>query len=494
MVSEHVEAVAERLVRPDLAGIVDLVAHPDGAGGIVVRNSSGAVRLTADGHEVLAGRDPVAVTDPLAFLPYERERADPSPPNARNAYPDPYRRLASFFADPARSPDLVICHTPGHFFPDDGGHHGEHGSLDVIQSRAPFLLSGPGVAVRGAVEGHARTVDVAPTLLHLAGVGLEHHRDAHGDPLDGVARIDLADPGRARHVVGVLWDGAHCSDLLQLAADGELPAVARLLSRGVALTGGAVAAFPSVTLCNHTSLLTGLGPGRHGILGNVFYDRELGRQVLANDETSWHRSAEWLRPGVATVFEMLDAARPGSTTACVNEAVDRGADYSTMALIRAGAAGDGGLEGALPPAEESPYLRDPAHLADSYYRWCTRVDDIGLTQVLDVWADPAQAPDLTWWSQVVTDAGHHAGGPRSAIARDSLREADRRLGVFLEHLDRIGAFEDVAFLLTADHGFETADEARTGSWAPALAQLRTELGIEIRDEGPGLVYLGVSAG
>jgi predicted AlkP superfamily pyrophosphatase or phosphodiesterase len=254
-----------------------------------------------------------------------------------------------------------------------------------------------------------------------------------------------------------------------------------------------VAEFPSITLCNHTSALTGVGPGRHGVLGNVFFDRATGERVVPNDETTWHRSAQWLRPGVATVFETLTAARPGATSACLNEAVDRGATSSTMQLVRAraGAGGAGDLDSALPAAESSPFLGERAHLGDGYYRWGTRVDDAGVAQVLQAWASPAAAPALTWWANVVTDAGHHAGGPRSAIARDSFRDADRRLGAVLDHLDRLGVTDDVTFLLTADHGFEGADEARTGSWRPALHAALDPLDVPWRDEGPGFLYLGV---
>ena len=113
------------------------------------------------------------------------------------------------------------------------------------------------------------------------------------------------------------------------------------------------------------------------------------------------------------------------------------------------------------------------------------MDDIGLQQMLQLWQSPRTAPTLTWWSNVVTDAGHHAGGPRSDIARDSLRDADARLSTFLDHLDALGVTGDVSILLTADHGFERADPEVGGSWRPAL----DALGIAYRDEGPGLVYL-----
>ncbi len=493
------EAAVEALVGADLAHVVDLVAHPEGPvedpdRTVVVANARGRVRLHADGtHEVLDGADPVGRTDPLAFLPYDAEVADAGPDNERNSYPDPAQRLLSFFADADRSPDVVVVHTPRHHFPQEGGHHGEHGSLDVIQSRAPLLVSGAGATRAGVVHDSARIVDVTPTLLRACGVDERFHVDARGAALDGRARSDLVAVGVGRWVVGILWDGAHCSDLLHLAASGELPGVARLLEHGAALAGGAVAEFPSVTLCNHTSALTGVGPGRHGVLGNVLFDRGSGSRIVPNDATTWHRSARWLRPGTATVFEMLAAGRPGTTSACVDEAVDRGATVSTMQLVRAqsGAGGAGDLDSALPDADASPFVGERAHLADDYYRWATRVDDAGVLQMLDLWKDAASAPELTWWANVVTDAGHHAGGPRSAPARDSFRDADRRLCAVLDHLDRLGVTDDVTFLLTADHGFEGADPRVTGSWAPALHRALDPLGTVWRDEGPppGMLYL-----
>ena len=85
----------------------------------------------------------------------------------------------------------------------------------------------------------------------------------------------------------------------------------------------------------------------------------------------------------------------------------------------------------------------------------------------------------------MTDTGHHGGGPRSEMARDSLLQSDARLVTFLDHLDAIGMTEEVTFLLTADHGFEGSDPDVTGSWTAAL----DAVGVPYRDEGPGLVYL-----
>jgi phosphonoacetate hydrolase len=494
------ESVVATLTSPDLASIIDLVVWVEadtspGLGPVAMAASHvGRVRLHRDGrHEVLEGLDPIASEDPMAFLPYDRECASPCPPTSRdNAYPYAASRILSLFADPTRSPDVAVMHTPRHFFPGQGGHLGEHGSLDVIQSRAPLLLSGKGVRAQGMVDAHARLVDVAPTLAALAGVPGDALGDAKGDQLDGgvlTAYLDGEVSAKPR-VIGILWDGAHCGDLLHLAESGELPGVARLINNGMAFRGGAVAQFPSITLTNHTSILSGVGPGRHGVLGNVFYDRATGEQVVPNDASTWHRSAEWLRPAVRTVFEMVNSVAPhgeSPRTACINEAVDRGADYSTMAKVRdsGSSSGAAGLGDRLPDAQISVHLHDVTHLEDSYYSWGTQVDDLGLEQILELWAAPETAPTLTWWSCVVSDAGHHAGGPRSDIARDSLRDSDSRLVSLLEHLDSLGITDEVTFLLTADHGFERSDEDVTGSWGPALEGL----GFPLRDEGPGFIYL-----
>jgi predicted AlkP superfamily pyrophosphatase or phosphodiesterase len=296
--------------------------------------------------------------------------------------------------------------------------------------------------------------------------------------MDGAALVDLAVAGAAQHVVGLLWDGCNSNSLYAMAASGELPNVARLLGSGCALQGGAIAEFPSVTLVNHTSALTGVGPGRHGIVNNAFFDRATGEQVIPNSSATWHSSMSLLRPGVTTVFERV----PGFT-ACVNDPVDVGADYSTFKLIRANG-GTGGLLEQQPAPADDP-LTAHQHLSNADYAWGSQVDAAGLVQVLDLWRADVP-PTLMWWNTTLTDAAHHAGGPESEIALDSLREADRRLGVWLDLVESRGLLDGTTILLTADHGMALADPSVTGDWDVAL----TEAGIPFRDEAYGFIYLG----
>ena len=463
------------LLDPKLAEIVDMVAWMDGEY-VVVANAQGRARACADqpgsSFEAIVGTSPIDCQDPLHGVPLEEELADPSPPNSRNCYPDAVRRLASAFADPSRSPDLYVMHTPRHYWPERGGHLGEHGSLDAGQSRAPLILSGAGVMSSGSLQRAARVMDVGPTLAYVAG--------RESGAWDGVPLYDVIEPG-ARHVLGLLWDGVNSNDLLKLAADGKLPNVARLLDRGCALAGGAIAEFPSVTLVNHTSALCGVGPGRHGIVGNVFYDRASGTRYLANDSSTWHRACDLLRPGVSTVFEVCE----GLSTACVNEPIDRGAGYSTFELIRQAGTADGakGMSSALPPPQDDRQATQEFVASDPDYAWSTQVDAFGLEQVKELLSNEVP-PALLWWNTTLTDTGHHGGGPYSEQARAAMSDADRRLGVVLDLLERRGILERTAILLTADHGSEGADPGCRGDWDDALAAA----GIAVRDEGYGSLY------
>jgi hypothetical protein len=472
------DVAADVLCDGSLSNIVDLIAYVDDDV-IVVANSDGASRISrADPDapaEIVHGKDPVAWQDPLAYSTLVEELADPSPPNARNSYPWAGRRLASLFAAPA-APDIAVIHTGKHFWPERGGHLGEHGSLNVVQSRAPLLLSGPSVTARGLLPVAARVTDVAPTLAWLAGAPLAALAD-----MDGQALVDVLVPTPGP-VVGLLWDGCNSNSLYALAASGELPSVARLLSQGCAFRGGAIAEFPSVTLVNHTCALTGVGPGGHGIVNNAYYDRAEGVQRLSNDARTWHRWSEWLSPGVRTAFDRVDGR-----TACVNEPADSGASDSTFGLIR-GTGSSGGasdMNSLLPdPATDPHTTKDFVGIKD--YAWSSSVDAAGLVQMLEQFESPSSAPALAWWNVLLTDTGHHEGGPHSEVAHAAMRDADARLGVFLDHLDKMGVLEHTTFVLTSDHGSEGADEACGGDWTAPLQ----EAGVSFRDEAVGFLYLG----
>ena len=126
-------------------------------------------------------------------------------------------------------------------------------------------------------------------------------------------RTDVLDPaaGRPAHVVGFLFDGVNPNVLYAMAAAGEAPNVARLIEMGTAYEWGAMAGLPTVTLANHTSILTGRLPGHHGILHNAWFDRATGEQVITNSQATWPWAMEHLTPGVESLHDVDPPRRAG---------------------------------------------------------------------------------------------------------------------------------------------------------------------------------------
>ena len=184
----HREKAVAALCAPELAAIVDLVVWVED-GTALRRQPPRPGPLGRRRHPGCRdGTDPIGSEDPMAFLPYEREVADPLAGAVdRQLLPVRRARLLLVLRRRRAQPRPGDRAHPRHQFLDDGGHIGEHGSLDVIQSRAPLVLAGAGVARCGFVDDHAWLVDVGPTLRCCRGAG-GLLTDADGAALDGASR------------------------------------------------------------------------------------------------------------------------------------------------------------------------------------------------------------------------------------------------------------------------------------------------------------------
>jgi predicted AlkP superfamily pyrophosphatase or phosphodiesterase len=88
--------------------------------------------------------------------------------------------------------------------------------------------------------------------------------------------VAAADGPPVRHVVLVSVDGLAASYLNDPRA--QMPTLRRLAKEG-AVAKGMITSFPSVTWPSHTSLITGVHPARHGVIGNAVWNRKLDRAV-----------------------------------------------------------------------------------------------------------------------------------------------------------------------------------------------------------------------
>lgn len=496
-----VESARAALLDPSQAHMVDMVLRADGelyeaasaAGSIRFRAHAADTGWDAEVVEVV-GDNPLANQDPAHNTPLAAELANPYPDHGANAYPFAYDQIIQLFDNPA-APDLVAIHTAGHNWEDQGGHRGEHGSIGVVQARAPFIMAGAGVRNDGMVDRAARLVDIAPTVLTLMGAEPTEGVGANGAlRYDAVlARQDgepitevLASGGPApRHVIGLLWDGTNANVLHDMVERGEAPNVARLMAMGSTLAHGAMSSLPTVTLANHTSILTGCYPGHHGILNNAWWDRASGTQIITNSPAHWMTSMQYLTPGVESLYGAVKRHFPGQLAVSINEPCDYQADYSIFELVRRGESIP-----SAPRAEELPDSTERFVRPEKDYQMASRIDHTAVEQFCGLWSGHYRGvewpkPKFTWVNFTLTDAAFHAGGPYSDIAAASVHDSDARLGRILDAVEQSGVWDDTAFFLTADHGMEQSNPECTGNWADAL----NDSGVAYRDEGYSFIYV-----
>jgi len=493
--AEDAARLEAALTDPVLADLVEMVLRRTGAdtyraaavdGSVEFRRDSGGDRPT---YRVVAtsGRDPLADGSTRRFVGRVAECGASPPDRVANSYPHAHDSVAQFFDSP-HAPDLVATHTAAHFRDD---HHGHHGSLAVVQARAPFIAAGTGVRADGMVDRSTRTVDIAPTVAALLGIAA--HPDAVGptgrrraDALlrrqDGEVDHRLLTGEVAGHVVVLLLDGCNANLLLDAVATGEAPNIAALVERGTAYRRGALASLPTATLANHTTALTGAHPGHTGVLHNTWVDRSDGTVPDLLDLGQMFHAMAHLSPEVETLFQALARSRPGAFSSAGFEFCDTGASFSTFALARSGVLSE------LPPLVDVRHL-DRAEAAESeMYGFISRVDHLSVAHTIDCWEqrNGNPLPALSWCSLALTDEAGHASGPHGAAARAAVRDSDARVGEVLAAVERAGAHERTAVLVIADHGMEQCDPAVAGGWHDALA----DTGVAHREVGDGLIYLG----
>lgn len=503
---ELVARALDVLLDPALEPIVDVVFHQvdDSDDTYEARALDGRVRFTrgAYGHGYrydvveVEGRNPIGDQSLDRFAGLESEIANRFPPRVDNAYPYAYEQVSQLFDAPC-APDICVLHTPAHNWEEQGGHRGEHGSMDVVQARAPFIAAGAGIKQLGRVARAARLVDVAPTVAAVLGCSPTRGTGLNGlscddvflERQDGEPLDDLVD-GRAGHAVAFLLDGANPNVLYAMADRGEAPNVARLMEMGTTFRFGAMAGLPTVTLANHTANVTGAYPGHHWVLHNAWFDRRTAAQVITNSPDTWPTAMKWLAPGIGSIHSAVRRTWPDAFTASVNEPCDVGAAYSTFDFLR---------QGEVPPFPESP--RGLPHVTERFvrpykeYRWSSIVDHLAVEQAAGIWSGHYRErayppPRFMWVNFTLTDSAFHAGGPHSEVAEASVRDTDARVGEVLAAVEQAGVFDDTAFFLVADHGMEQTDPDVTGDWDDALR----DAGIPFRDEGYGFVYVGGDLG
>ncbi|MET0391038.1 MAG: ectonucleotide pyrophosphatase/phosphodiesterase, partial [Polyangiales bacterium] len=249
--------------------------------------------------------------------------------------------------------------------------------------------------------------------------------------------------GPIKHVVVVTVDGLVPDSYLHPDAHGlKVPTLRRLVADG-AYSEGALSTFPSVTYPAHTSIATGVNPGRHGIVSNRSFDPlELNREA-------WFWYAEDLK--VKPLWQV--AHDVGYRTALINWPVTVGAraNWLWTEIWRAKHPEDLKLIHAL----STPGLaRRVEHSFPGHAQRAVPPDNTDESGV-DIAARVFQegAPTLLFLHIHQVDGSQHKHGLWSEEAKAAIEGADQQLGRLFKIVERAQLAATTAFVIASDHGF-----------------------------------------
>jgi alkaline phosphatase D len=194
-------------------------------------------------------------------------------------------------------------------------------------------------------------------------------------------------------------------------------------TQGASAPEGMIPAYPSITFPNHYTLVTGLYPEHHGIVGNSFYD-PARKQTYSYRDKNTAADGSWY--GGVPLWSL--AEQQGMRTACFFWP---------------------GSEAKIAGERPSFYL----HYSEKY------PDDRRIDQVI-AWLKlpPAQRPHFITLYYPEVDHEGHLHGPDSAQVRDAVRHMDDLMGKLEDKLNALHLPIDL--IIVADHGMARVE----GDW------------------------------
>lgn len=246
------------------------------------------------------------------------------------------------------------------------------------------------------------------------------------------------------HVILITIDGLAAYYLSDPQA--AIPTIRRLAAEGAVAEAMRVS-NPSVTWPNHTTLVTGVPPVRHGVLFNGVLERPGSGKPVRIDPA--RDKSDLVK--VPTLYDQLH--RAGYRTAGINWPCTRGST----------ALDDDFPDAPDPITHLTPRLRDELIAA----RILTSTNESTFRELSaaardQIWTASAahvirmHRPNFMLIHMLVTDSTQHKYGPQSSAAYTAVALADAQLAEVLRAVDAAGIREQTTVIVTADHGFATA--------------------------------------
>lgn len=228
--------------------------------------------------------------------------------------------------------------------------------------------------------------------------------------------------------------------------NAEMPTIRQIAAEG-ARAQMVKCSMPTVTWPNHTTLVTGVQPAKHGVLGNSFFDRQKGELVPLLPDPLLNKDEI---VNVPTIYDVAKAA--GLKTAAIIWPASRGAktldwtvpDVATNALFQGY-----GTPSLFPEFKQAgiPYEMQEEYCKTGKGQERDRMYVQMLNHIIRT-----HRPQLAMLHLVEVDHVEHAKGPQSPEAYEAVKFADDRVKEVWDELKK--SFPGKATLIvTSDHGF-----------------------------------------
>ena len=251
-----------------------------------------------------------------------------------------------------------------------------------------------------------------------------------------------------RHVVVVVWDGMRPD----FVTEQNTPTLWKLAREGITFRNHH-AVYPSATMVNGTAMVTGVYPGKSGIIANHVYrpdidphhsiDVELPAVVKKGDEVSGGKYI--LVPTIAELVQHAGGRTVIASAKTVGLLLDRQADVGTAKNCVTLFAGKSLPAEIIPSITATLGPFPSGHLQQD--AWTTKA----MTDCF--WKDGVPALSVLWLGE--PDLTQHESAPGAPAALAAIKSADENLAAVLSALDQRDARGRTDVFIVSDHGFST---------------------------------------
>jgi predicted AlkP superfamily pyrophosphatase or phosphodiesterase len=294
-----------------------------------------------------------------------------------------------------------------------------------------------------------------------------------------------------RHVVLISVDGLAHYYFDDPKAD--MPTIRRLAAEG-AHARHMTTSLPTVTWPNHTTLVTGVHPGKHGVIGNDFFDRKEQKVVAYIPDPVFNKDEIVKSP---TIYDVAHDA--GMTTAGICWPASRGAKTWDWTIPDV-------FDQATFEQYSTPSLlaecREAGIPFEKQNEWC-KAGNAGKPMRDWMYTNLAchiirkHKPRLMCLHLMSVDGLQHGYGSKTPEAYWAINDSDNRVRQVVQAVEDAGLKDKTTFVVTADHGFITYKKRiqpnvllkKEGLIKAALGNKVTERRVWCHAQGVAYIYI-----